>query len=192
VTDQRAAPEPAVVERSAEQQSVLDLDGEAVNPLGEASARVTVLFFIRADCPISNRYAPEIRRLFEAFRSKGIGFWLVYPDPDATPESIRQHLDEYSYSMPAVRDTQHYLVNRAGASITPEAAVFDSGGKCVYVGRIDNWYSEFGKARTAPTEHDLQRVLAAVLEGRLGPFDHQPAVGCYISDLKPRTGSGTE
>jgi hypothetical protein len=40
-----------------------------------------VLVFVRTDCPISNRYAPELRRLQDRFAPRGMAFWLVYPDP---------------------------------------------------------------------------------------------------------------
>ena len=32
---------------------------------------MTVLIFISTDCPISNRYAPEIKRLHDEFAPKG-------------------------------------------------------------------------------------------------------------------------
>ncbi|HVG86104.1 MAG TPA: hypothetical protein VM820_16370, partial [Vicinamibacterales bacterium] len=50
-----------------EPQGVVDLDGRPVNPLRvPAEARAHVLVFTTTDCPISNRYAPEITRLAAA------------------------------------------------------------------------------------------------------------------------------
>src|SRR5512134_2888472 len=43
-----------------------DLEGRAVSPLDDDVA-ATVLLFTRTDCPISNRYAPEVRRLHDRF-----------------------------------------------------------------------------------------------------------------------------
>ena len=60
---------------------VLDLEGRAVDPLDAPGATAVVLIFTRTDCPISNRYAPEVRRLYERFHDRGVRFWLVYPDP---------------------------------------------------------------------------------------------------------------
>jgi len=75
-------------------------------------------------------------------------------------------------------------VNRAGATITPETAVFDPSGKLVYHGRIDNWYEDFGRSRPAATTHELEAAIRNTLEGRTTTPDHASAVGCYISDLK--------
>ena len=108
--------------------SLAGVDGSLVTPLApDPAVRGTVALFVRTDCPISNRYAPEVRRIHETYAERGVAFWLVYPDPAAEDGAIREHLEEYGYPMPALKDPEHRLVGRAGASITPEAAVFDAG-----------------------------------------------------------------
>jgi len=52
---------------SLSQLSLPDLEGKSVNPLADSSAKAVVFIFTRADCPISNRYAPEVRRLSASF-----------------------------------------------------------------------------------------------------------------------------
>lgn len=160
-----------------------DLTGRMVDPFATSSGRVVVLLFVRTDCPISNRYAPLVQKLSEKFRGKA-NFWLVYPDAAETPAQIRAHDHEYRYSIPALRDIRHELVKRAQATITPEAAVFDAGGKLLYHGRIDNWYEDFGRSRQAATTHELEDAVTAALAGKAVQSDHADAVGCYISDVK--------
>ncbi len=163
---------------------LLDLSGRRVNPLRETDAKAIIFFFVRTDCPISNRYAPEVRRLHWEFSSRGARFYLVYVDPHESPEAIRTHLKEYNYPCPALRDPQHCLVRQTGVRVTPEAAVFRPDGKMVYRGRIDNQYVDFGKARPAPTRHDLQEVLEAILAGQSVKQATTDAVGCFIADLR--------
>jgi len=163
---------------------LLELSGKPVNPLQAANSNATVFIFVRSDCPISNRYAPEVRRLYEKFSPRGVGFWLVYPDPKEAPAAIRRHLKEYRYPFGALRDPSHSLVTLTGVKVTPEAAVFVGGSKLVYHGRIDDLYVDFGKARRAPTTHDLEQVLEAVLAAKPVHEASAPAVGCFISDLK--------
>ena len=164
--------------------SLLGLTGRKVNPLHATQAKATVFLFTRSDCPISNRYAPEVRRLYEKFAPRGITFWLVYPDPNETAGAIRKHLKEYEYPFGALRDPGHSLVKLTGAKVTPEAAIFLRAGKMVYHGRIDDLYVDFGKARHAPTTHDLEQALDADIEGKPVKEASAPAVGCFISDLK--------
>ncbi len=161
------------------------LDGTLVAPLApDPAVRATVALFVRTDCPISNRYAPEVRRIHEAYSKRGVAFWLIYPDPAEEAAAIRAHLDAYSYPMPALKDPEHRFVDRAGASITPEAALFDADGKLVYLGRIDDRYVDFGKARPEPTRHDLALALDALLAGRPVESDRTKAIGCFIDDLR--------
>lgn len=168
---------------SAEHALAEDLTGKAVDPFAVSSGRVVVLLFVRTDCPISNRYAPLVQKLSEKFQGKA-NFWLVYPDAAETPAQIRAHDQEYRYSIPALRDIHHELVKRAQATITPEAAVFDAGGKLLYHGRIDNWYEDFGRSRQAATTHELDDAVSAAAAGKTVQPDHANAVGCYISDVK--------
>jgi len=168
---------------------LIALDGAIVDPLNAAASPVSVFVFTRVDCPVSNRYAPQVRRIFEEFSPKGVAFYLVYPDPEQTADGIRRHMQEYGYAFPALRDPNHQLVARCGARVTPETAVFLGSGELAYRGRIDDWYADFGKPRAAPTRHDLKEALRAVLAGKQAPQPTGKAIGCYISDLSSGSGS---
>ena len=153
------------------------------DPWVAARGKVVVLIFVRTDCPIANRYAPEIQRLRDAHVADA-AFWMVYPDKKETAEVIREHQHEFRLTLPVLRDADRRLVKRAEVSITPEAAVFDAKGRLVYHGRIDNWFEDIGRARPAPTTHELADAIAAALGGRPQTLPNAPAVGCYLSDLQ--------
>ncbi|HSR69987.1 MAG TPA: redoxin domain-containing protein [Acidobacteriota bacterium] len=159
---------------------------DRVRPFQTPGVKAHVFLFTRADCPVSNRYLPEIRRLKETYGPRGVAFWRVYPDPDISGAAMRQHGQDFAIDIPALRDPSHRLVEAAGVSITPEAAVYLPEGRLVYRGRIDDRYIEFGKYRRVPTRHDLEEVLRDVIGGRPPAFRATRAVGCYIADLRPR------
>ncbi len=161
----------------------VDLDGKAVDPFA-AAAKVRVFIFVRTDCPVSNRYAPELKRLNDEFAPRGAAFSLVYADPAQTSEGIRQHIEQYRFPGAVIRDPSHSLVRRARVTITPEAAVFSAAGKLLYHGRIDNRYVELGKAMAGPTHRDLEDAIAAALDGRPQPETSAPAIGCYLADVE--------
>ncbi len=165
------------------QQTAVDLDGKAVDPLQLNASRVVVLVFVREDCPVSGRYSPAIQRVSDEHRAD-VRFYLVFPDKMETPANIRKYLQDFRYSIPALRDPQHALVRLAHAQVTPEAAVFNGKGALVYHGRIDNLYETFGRARPAPTTHELEDAIDAALAGRELANKTATAVGCYIADLQ--------
>ncbi len=161
---------------------VVDLDGRAVDPM-RAGAVASVLLFVSVDCPISNRYAPEIARLGREFSAHGVALWLVYPNRDDGADEIRGHLAEYGLRLPALRDPRHALVRAADARWTPEAAVVVPDAGVIYRGRIDDRYVAFGTSRPEPTRHDLRDVLRAVVGGRVPPPRTTEVVGCHIQPL---------
>lgn len=161
-----------------------DLEGRLIDPFQPANVKARVFIFLSNECPIANRYAPEIRRLYAQFASNAIPFWLVHPDPGETVASIAKHMKDYQLTCGVLRDPQHVLVKRSKVRMTPEAAVFGADGRLLYHGRIDNWYVDFGKARVAATQHDLQNALEAIVEGKPIRVKATRAVGCYIPKLQ--------
>jgi hypothetical protein len=160
------------------------LDGTLVDPFqAPAGTKATVLLFVSTDCPISNRYAPDIRRLHDAYAKEGVVFRLIYPNPADTVDDIRDHLKSFSYPGTALRDLHHDAVRHVGATITPEAAVYDSHGRLVYRGRLDDRYSAVGIERATATRHDLQDAIAATIAGKPVTPRFTQAVGCYVADF---------
>jgi thiol-disulfide isomerase/thioredoxin len=164
-------------------QTALDLEGRAANPLAGDSGKVVVLVFVRRDCPVSSRYAPVIQEISKQ-HADSASFWLVFPDKSESPQAIRKYLQDYGYRLPALRDPQHALVKLGRVQITPEVAVFDRGRQLVYEGRIDDWFVDLGRARSAPTTHELDDAIRAALAGKPVAKGEVRGVGCYISDLE--------
>src|SRR5258707_7968670 len=146
---------------------VQSLTGAPVDaPGAPAGVKAIVFIFTSTDCPISNRYAPEVRRIAETFGSKGVVFRLIYPNPAEKAAAIREHMSAFAYAgaTAALRDPAHALVKFAGATVTPEAAVY-AGGRIVYRGRIDDRHVDLGVERPSATTRDLADALAAVVAG---------------------------
>ena len=108
-----------------------------------------MLVFTTTDCPISNRYAPEIQRLAAKFGERAT-FVLVYPVRRrfAGPDSRASQ----EVRLRARVDPRHRaeLVKQTGVTVTPEVAVM-AGDRMVYRGRIDDRYVELGRDRPKPT-----------------------------------------
>jgi hypothetical protein len=161
--------------------SVRDIDGVPREPLKVEKGRVEALFFVTNDCPVSNYYSHEIRRICDDYAKRGVGCALVYTDPALTDEQARQHANEYGHgAYPKIVDRNHDLVKAAGAAINPTAVVIKPDGTIAYRGRIDNSYAAIGIQRRVVTEHDVRDALDAVIAGRPVAKAEAPPVGCYI------------
>jgi hypothetical protein len=173
----------AVLRVSAASNGPLDLSGKPLDPFANA-ARARVFLFVRTDCPITNRYAPELQRIAMEFAQRGVEFWLVYPDPAETATAIETQIAQYKLPGKALHDTHHRLVERSQATISPQAAVFDASAHLIYSGRIDDRYVDFGKARPAARTHDLEAAITAVLSGKPVSLSRTRAIGCYLADVQ--------
>ena len=157
------------------------LDGRKIAPLSHSGQLATLLLFLSVDCPISNKYAPEIRRLHQQYVEKGIRFWLVYAEEGASSAPIKKHLADFNLPDRALIDVQSKLATWSKATVTPEAALFDPKGNLLYRGRIDDRFVSLGVERPAPTAHDLKEAIESFLANRPIIPSQTQAIGCRLS-----------
>jgi hypothetical protein len=160
---------------------VRDIDGTTRSLLAPARGTVDLLFFVNTECPISNRYAPEINRICADYRGRGVNCVMVYPDASLTLAAAKTHRADFAFgpSIPAVIDRTFALASAVDATVTPEATIYTSAGRA-YRGRIDNLYADVGQARRAATVHDVRASLDALLAGKPVPAPETEPIGCSI------------
>jgi hypothetical protein len=168
---------------SAGVNGTVDLHGKAEDPFA-STARARVFIYVRTDCPLTDRYAPELTRIASEFAARHVQFWLVYPDPAETVSGIETQLSQYKLPGTPLRDPHHQLVSLGQATVSPEAAVFNQAGQLVYSGRIDDRYVDFGRARAEARTHDLENAITATLDGKPVAESKTRAIGCYLADVK--------
>jgi len=155
-----------------------DLGGAILRPAG----RWLVVVLISQDCPVSNASVPVVNALAAEFGPRGFAFVGAYVDPTADLPALRAHAADYALGFAAADDRGHRLARAAGATYTPEAAVFTAAGGLLYRGRIDDRVGALGATRPAATHQDLRDVLVAVAGGAAGPFKGVAGYGCAIPE----------
>jgi hypothetical protein len=164
-----------------------DIEGITHGSIEKPSrGRWSVLFFLTPDCPIANQYAPEIRRICDSYEPQGAHCYLVYADPSLSKDAVRQHARDFHASRyPAILDSDYSLVDAAGATVSSETAIFSSGGKLEYRGRIDDFNLALGVPRQRATQHDLRDTLDALIAGRSVPNSRTETIGCFLPTRTP-------
>ncbi len=163
-----------------------DLRNRPIHHLASPQDEAVVLFFVATDCPISNRYAPEIQRLKKQFAGEPVAFWLVYPNATETVEGIVRHQADYGLGGATLMHPGPQLLAAMHPTLTPEAAVLVPGNSSeqalhvAYLGRIDDRYVDIGRERPRATRHDLEDAITAVLAHRPVAPPGGPPVGCGI------------
>jgi len=173
-----------------------DLDGKPVAQLADPGTPAIVVFFLATDCPISNRYIPEIQKLEDEFFIKHMTFWLVYPNATETVDGIRHHQAAYGIHGATLLRPSPQLLALVHPTVTPESAILlapSSGNQptAVYTGRIDDRYVDIGRERPQATRHDLEQAIDAVLNNQPIPAPAGPPVGCgIVNETVLKSGEG--
>ncbi len=138
--------------------------------------------FVLEECPITRKYAPELKRIQTDYERRGVTFAMVHLDPSADAKSSAAFKKEFAFTMTQILDTKHELARKAGVKNVPSAVLY-MGEKPVYVGRIDDRFPQLGVERRAPTRKDLRIALDEVLAGKPVSMPRTSAVGCALPTL---------
>jgi mono/diheme cytochrome c family protein/peroxiredoxin len=161
--------------------SLRDTGGALHTPAEWRGHPLVVLFFVTTDCPVTNRYVPEMNRIREAYAARGVLFFAVQSDVTIPEPKVVGYARDFRYGYPLLLDPRQTLVRLAGATTTAQVAVLTAEAQLLYLGRIDNRVEDFGSERPAATESDLREALDAVLAGKPVPHPRTKSIGCAIN-----------
>lgn len=171
--------------------SIPDIDGRTHTSWEFEKAKAAVFFFVAPECPISNRYAPEIERIVADYAKQGFTFYGVHSDPEINREVARKHAQDYGYRFPVLLDPVQTLAEQFGVTLTPTVVVASPRGQVLYRGRIDNRYLDFGVFRNVGITSDLRNALDAIREARAVAVPITKSIGCAIPPTRKDSHSGT-
>jgi peroxiredoxin len=160
-------------------------DGKVVSIAGAKGPRGTLVVFTCNGCPYARAWEERIVDLGNSYSKKGVGVLLVNAnDPRITSidtfDQIQTRAKERGMQFPYAVDQDSGLARAFGASVTPEAFLFDKAGKLVYHGTIDDNHQQPDQV----TKHYLKDALDAVITGKAPPVTETKSMGCGIKFRK--------
>ena len=157
------------------------LDGKPASLYHFAGQRGTLLIFVATRCPVSNDYNQRMAELARDYTARGFAVIGVNANRNEPPEEVAQHAAEKGLVFTILKDLDDRVADLFGASVTPEAFLFDTSWTLRYHGRIDD-----SRNPANITTRDLRAALDAVAEGKPAPVAETKAFGCTIKRL-PRS-----
>ena len=130
-------------------QVLAALDGAPRNLRALRQAPVTVLFFLSAQCPISNGYVARMNELAQEQGSRAT-FLGINSNSNETPQDAGRHAADYRLAFPVYKDPGNVLADLLGITLTPEAVLLDGDHRLRYRGRIDDHRNPARVASTLP------------------------------------------
>jgi thiol-disulfide isomerase/thioredoxin len=145
------------------------------------SERATVVMFICNHCPFVIHVNPEIVKLANDYKSKGVSFIAISSNdvekhPDDGPEHMRIVAKVLQFPFPYLYDKRQDVAKAYDAACTPDFYVFDGEDKLQYRGRLDD--SRPGNDIPL-TGSDLRDALDKILNNEQ-VADQVPSLGCNI------------
>lgn len=142
----------------------------------------TVVFFICNHCPFVIHVNPELVRMANDYREKGIGFVAVSSNdvenyPDDAPELMKKVAREQAYPFPYLYDETQEVARAYDAACTPDIYLFNEDLLLVYRGQLDDSRPGNGVPLTGK---DLRAALDDLLAGRVISEKQKPSLGCNI------------
>ncbi len=143
--------------------------------------RGTLVMFICNHCPYVVAAARKIVRDARELEAYGVGTVAIMPnDTEAYPADDFIHMQAFArkhdFPFPYLIDRNQAVARAYDAACTPDFFGFDSGRGLQYRGRLDDARADDrdGSAR------ELFEAMKAIAEGKGGPREQLPSMGCSI------------
>jgi peroxiredoxin len=162
-----------------------NVDGKLVSIADVKGPKGTLVVFTCNGCPFARAWEERIVDLGNTYAKKGVGVLLVNAnDPTIARgdsfDLIQARAKERNMSFPYAVDDGSRVAAAFGASVTPEAFLFDKAGKLAYHGTIDDNHRD----PSAVSKHYLKDALDAVIAGKAPPVTETKSMGCGIKFKK--------
>jgi peroxiredoxin len=148
-----------------------------------AKAKLVVVAFIGADCPLANRYSDRLAELAKEYGPRDVAFLAIDANQQDSLPQLARMARIHRIEFPLLKDPGNAIADRFGAKRTPEIFVLDAKRNVRYQGRVDDQYG-IGYMRPAPQDRDLIRALDELLAGRVVSHPRTEVSGCYIGRVK--------
>lgn len=138
-----------------------------------------LVIFMCNHCPYVKAKIGAIKNLHEKFTGKINVAGINSNDPDYEGEgmeNMKKFAIERGIKFPYLFDETQEIAKAYGATCTPDPFLFNSEGRLIYHGRIDNALT----LESIATEKTMEISIISVLEGKKVVQAFQPSMGCSI------------
>ena len=136
----------------------------------------TIVVFLNFQCPISNRYVPELVEMSAIFKDRKVNIIGVCCDVES-PKELANHIQEFKINFPVFYDPEHIVSTAFLADYTPQVFLMDSVMTLRYFGRINDQYEDRATRNFVIKTHDLRDALSNVLANKEVLIQYTQSVG---------------
>ena len=172
-------PQPPALGATIEAFSLPDIHRRPRALADYQDQQAIVVIFGGTECPLANLYVPTLIELHKTYADRGVQLLLINSNLQDTFVEVSAHAQEREIPFPVLKDFDHAVAEKFGATRTPEVFLLDEKRSIRYHGRIDDQYS-VGVQREKATRHDLRQALDELLAGKPITTATTDLAGCII------------
>ncbi len=162
-------------------ESLLNFDGKELTLEQIKGAKGTLVIFGASHCPFVKSWLGRIAKLGEQAKKQGLGVVMINPnDPESEPDDAFEKMPAFhkmaGFQFPYAQDRTSNIARAFKATRTPEVFLYNSSGKLVYHGAID----DNADSETEVAQHFLKNALDQMGSGQPIKPDKTKFIGCSI------------
>ncbi|QDT37121.1 redoxin domain-containing protein [Stratiformator vulcanicus] len=185
-----AAAEPTQVGQKCADFSLIDHRGKTHTLNEHAEAKVIVLAFLGAECPLAKLYSVRLQSLSERFADDGVVVLGINSNSQDSLAELAAFVTRHEISFPVLKDAGNRIADRLKATRTPEVFVLDQDRVVRYWGRIDDQYG-IGYIRDSVAKPYVEWAVTDLLAGKSPRVASVEPVGCHIGRVQTESGDTT-
>lgn len=167
------------------------IDGKPIEVSSTSTAKLHVVCFLGAECPMARIYAGRLSEMADEFRDQGVQFVGVNSNRQDSAADVRSYADSVNITFPLLKDKGNVIADRFNATRTPEVFVLDTDLSLKYRGRIDDQYAP-GIAKAKPARKELRNAIEETLAGKPVSTSETIPTGCLIGKVNRQSVQPTE
>ena len=158
------------------------VSGKTVARADVAGPKGMLVMFICRHCPFVKHVQDELAKIGRDYAGRGVGMVAISSNdvashPEDSPTKLAYQAQELQFVFPYLFDESQDVARAYDAQCTPDYFLYDSAGKLVYRGQLDD--SRPGNDIPV-TGKDLRGALDNLIEGRPISSQQRPSIGCNI------------
>jgi len=150
----------------------------------DPGTKAIVLFVQGNGCPLVRKRVPQLKRLREAYASKGVLFWMINPNAQDSRSEVVKEASEFDIDLPILLDPTQLVSQGLKITRTAEAIVIEPNSwRIAYRGAIDDQLNYESQKPEAQHEYPKE-ALESFLAGKAVKTEITAAPGCVVSYSK--------
>jgi peroxiredoxin len=175
----------AAIGRKIKVFALRDYHGKECSLQSFQDAKVVVVAFLGAECPLAGLYGRRLSELQKEYADRSVAFVGIDSNRQDSMTDLAAYARRHQVDFPLLKDPGNKIADVFGAQRTPQVFVLDQSRSIRYAGAIDDQYG-VGFQRKKAEQRYLAEAIESLLNGKAVTASLTTAVGCQIGRV-PKT-----